>query len=338
MIVLVFALDLTIKYLELFSMKNYFLASIFVFIALVSACQKTVIDIALTSSTTNYKGTASITQGIASTTISNLFACTGGRVTAVGTITSKDGKIWTVPAENNFVSGTKLPDLYNECTSKTPSSISLANLSSVPTIVIDEDGEIITGYLYGDNYFELYVNGKLVGVDAVPYTPFNSTFVKFKAKRPIKYAIKLVDWEENLGIGSETSGGDAYHVGDGGFIAKFSDGTNTSSAWKAQTFYISPLVDVNCVVESGTLRNSSTCNLAPSTGAKSYALHWEIPTNWFESTYDFSKWQSATTFTEAQVGTKPAYSNFNSSFAGAQFIWSSNLNLDNLVLLRFTGN
>lgn len=319
-------------------MKNPFLIYIFLFIALVSACQKTEIDTTVTPATTNYKGTASVTQGLATTTISSLFSCTGGRVTAVGTITSKDGKIWTVPAENNFTSGTKLPDLFNECTGKIPSSISAANLESVPTIVIDVDGEIITGYLHGDNYFELYVNGKLVGVDAVPFTPFNSTFVKFKAKRPIKYAIKLVDWEENLGIGSELSGGDAYHVGDGGFIAKFSDGASTSSAWKAQTFYISPLADVNCVIESGTLRNSSSCNIAPTTGAKSYALHWEIPANWFESNYDFSKWQGATTFTEAQVGIKPAYSNFTSSFAGSQFIWSSNLNLDNLVLLRFTGN
>jgi hypothetical protein len=81
-----------------------------------------------------------------------------------------------------------------------------------------------------------------------------------------------------------------YLVGDGGFIAKFSDVTNTSSEWKAQTFYISPLADVNCVIESGTLRNSSSCSIAPTTGAKSYALHWEIPATWFLSDYDFSKW------------------------------------------------
>jgi hypothetical protein len=38
------------------------------------------------------------------------------------------------------------------------------------------------------------------------------------------------------------------------------------------------------------------------------------------------------------VGVKPAFSNFSAQFSGAQFIWSSNLILDNLVLLRFTGN
>lgn len=318
-------------------MKNYIATSILLIIVLISACQKTDIDTTVTSSSPSYEGTGSVTQGLGQTTISNLFSCTGGRVTNTGTITSFDGKTWTVPSENNFATATKLSDLYNECTGKIPTSISEANLVSTPTIVIDEDGEIISGYIFGDNYFELYVNGKLVGVDAVPYTPFNSTFVKFKAKRPIKYAIKLVDWEENLGIGSELNGSDAYHVGDGGFIAKFSDGTTTSSAWKAQTFYISPLADVNCVIESGTSRNSSSCSSAPTTGANSYALHWEIPATWFANDYDFSSWPNASTFTEAQVGVKPAYSNFISSFSGSEFIWSSNLNLDNLVLLRFTG-
>ena len=148
----------------------------------------------------------------------------------------------------------------------------------------------------------------------------------------------MVDWEENLGIGSEANGSNAYHVGDGGFIAKFSDGTTTSSAWKAQTFYIAPLSDVGCVTESGSSRISSSCSSSPTSGAKSYALHWEIPSNWFATDYDFSKWPSASVYTEAQVGVKPAYGNFSASFSGSQFIWSSNLILDNLVLVRFTGN
>lgn len=319
-------------------MKHNLFGALILSIILITACKTTEVSIDNTPVTTSYKGTGSITQGIAKTTISSLYSCSGGRVTSVGTITSSDGKVWTVPAETDFSAATKLPDLFNECTGVKPTSISQVDLSKVPTVVIDADGEVITGYIHGDNYYELYVNGKLVGVDAVPYTPFNSSVVKFKAKRPIKYAVKLVDWEENLGIGSEANGGDAYHPGDGGFIAKFSDGTITSSDWKAQTFYIAPLADVSCVTESGTSRTSTNCSNSPSSGAKSYALHWEIPSTWFATDYDFSKWPSATTFTEAQVGVKPAYSNFSSSFSGSQFIWSSNLVLDNLVLLRFTGN
>jgi len=255
----------------------------------------------------------------------------------VGNITSTDAKSWVLPAENSFGTANKLPDLFNECNSKSPVSIAEVDTAKIPTTIIDVDGEIITGYIYGDNYFELYVNGKLVGVDAVPFTPFNSSFVKFKAKRPIKYAIKLVDWEENLGLGTELNGSDTNHPGDGGFIAKFSDGTMTNGSWKAQTFYIAPLASVDCVTETGTSRNSSGCPLTSSAGLKSYALHWSIPSTWFATDFDFATWPSASLFTESAVGPKNAYSNFKVQFSGASFIWSSNLILDNLVLLRFTG-
>ena len=54
----------------------------------------------------------------------------------------------------------------------------------MPIVEIDKDGEVVTGFIIADNYFQLYVNGKLVGVDAVPYTPFNSSIVRFRVKRP----------------------------------------------------------------------------------------------------------------------------------------------------------
>ena len=309
-------------------------------ICIVGACKSSTSNAVITTTPTTtdtYTGTGSVSKGLATTTVANLFTCTGGRATALGTSTSTDNKTWIVPAENNFATGAKLPDLFNECNGKSPASITQVDLTSIPTTIIDADGEIITGYIYGDNYYELYVNGKLVGVDATTYTPFNSSYVKFKAKRPLKYAIKLVDWEENLGIGSELSGTDAFHAGDGGFVAAFSDGTNTSSAWKAQTYYIAPLVSPNCVVETGTARVSTFCT-TPTSAASSYALHWAVPATWYESGFDFSSWQPATVYTAATVGVKPAYSNFTTQFGTAQFIWSSNLVLDNLVLLRFTGN
>ena len=314
---------------------------IFIFILLVS-CKKentssnTSTDIQPVDQNT-YKGTGSITQGLGKITENAIYTCTEGRVTNIGEIVSTNNKTWTVPAENNFKTGTKLFDLHNECNKKIPSNISQADTSSAPLIVIDTDGEIISGYIYGDNYFELYVNGKLVGVDPVPYTPFNSCFVRFKAKRPIKYAIKLIDWEENLGIGTELNAGNPMYPGDGGFIAKFSDGTSTNSNWKAQTFYIAPLSDVKCVTEDGTIRNSSSCTTLPSSASAAYALHWEIPQNWYSTDFDFSNWPSATIYTSAQVGPKNSFTNFSSQFNDAQFIWSTNLVLDNLVLIRFTG-
>ena len=87
----------------------------------------------------------------------------------------------------------------------------------MPIVEIDPDGEVITGYIVADNYFKLYVHGKLIGVDPIPFTP------RFKAKPPYTYALKAVDWEERLGLGMETNQGNHWHAGDGGLIARFSD-------------------------------------------------------------------------------------------------------------------
>jgi hypothetical protein len=150
--------------------------------------------------------TAYITQGLATTTITNLIP-DGQRVSGVGTINSTDGKTWTVPAEVNFLTATKASDRYNPLNNVTPNSLAEVDVNAVPMVEIDADGEVITGYIFADNYFELYVNGQLVAVDLVTFTPFNSNIVRFRAKSPITYAVKLVDGEENLGIGSEANGG-----------------------------------------------------------------------------------------------------------------------------------
>ena len=287
--------------------------------------------------------TSSISQGRATTTIANLLA-TGQRISSVGSITATDGTVWTVPAATQFTTSNKASDLYNDLTAVTPSTISAAatSIANVPTVIVDADGEIVTGYIFADNYFELYVNGSLVAVDPVPYTPFNSCVVKFKAKRPITYAIKLVDWEENLGLGTELNGTNTHHPGDGGLMASFSDGTVTNSSWKAQTFNISPLDDPTLVTElaNGT-RDSSAVSTTHLLTETAYALHYAVPTDWFSKTFADSGWPAATTYTEATVGVanKPAYNNFPAQFSssGAQFIWSSNLVLDNEVLVRYTG-
>ena len=162
-----------------------------------------------------------------------------------------------MPAPVAFSKVRKATDLYNQCTHVTPASIKDVNIDSVPIVEIDSNGEVITGFIFADNYFELYVNGYLVGVDAIPFTPFNSSVVRFRVKRPITYAIRLVDWEENLGLGSESSRGNKYHAGDGGFVASFSDGTVTDTSWKAQTFYAAPIDSPTNVRIVGNIRDTS---------------------------------------------------------------------------------
>ncbi|EGU46724.1 signal peptide protein [Vibrio ichthyoenteri ATCC 700023] len=290
----------------------------------------------------DYLGSASITQGMAKIVESNLFECNNGRsrVAGVGEITDSAGKVWTVPAINNFATGPKAADLYEECSNITPQSLADVDTASMPMTVIDSDGEEITGYIFADNYFELYINGTLVAIDTVPFTPFNSNIVKFKVKKPYTIAIKVIDWEENLGLGTEDNRGKAYHPGDGGFIASFSDGTVSNSDWQAQTFYTAPIYDLTCLSEVDGQRLSKTCTTeGTDDGQNAFAAHWEVPENWMEQTFDSSSWPKATLYSEDDIGVKnkKAYMNFIEKFsgAGASFIWSTNVVLDNEVLLRY---
>jgi len=298
-----------------------------------------------------YTGTGSVTQGKASTTINNLYTCPGGRMAGLGTIKATDNTDWTVPALTNFKENT-FPfssDLYNSCIGADYSSAeeALAALSGNDIIAVDQDGELITAYIFADNYFELYINGMPVGKDKVPFTQFNSSIVRFIAKRPFTVAMLLVDWEENLGLGSEQNGGYAYHPGDGGVVAVFRDSDNktiglTNKDWKAQTFYTSPVTDLSCPKESGTKRLSDQCSTQDSNnGLSYYGLHWKRPEKVMDLSFDDSDWPNATTFTNAEIGVdnKPAYTNFTEIFDepvhDAQFIWSSNVVLDNEVIVRY---
>jgi len=290
----------------------------------------------------DYQGSGAISQGPARTLIDNLYECERGRarVAGVGEVTDVDGKTWVVPGVNHFTSAPISTDLHNECEGYRPSGLSQVNLNNVPVVEVDADGEVITGYIFADNYFELYINGTMVGVDSVPFTQFNSSVVKFKVKKPYSIAVKVIDWEENLGLGSESNRGSNYHPGDGGFIASFSDGTITNSDWQAQTYYTAPIYDLTCLSEMGSLRQSNTCTTqGADDGRNAYAIHWATPENWQAESFNVSNWPSATTYTESVIGVdnKDAYMNFREKFAGsgAQFIWSSNVVLDNEVLLRY---
>lgn len=291
---------------------------------------------------------ASWTTGIAKTINKGLITCGGrSRTSAVGQIESEDGKIWTVPADTVYTSAPKATDLYNECANITTGSITDVDPDTV-SVVETGGAEVFTAYLFGDNYFELYINGTLIGVDSVPFTPFNSSVVKFSAERPFTVAVKMVDWEETLGLGVEAGRGASYHPGDGGLVAQIKDVNQntiaiTDGTWRAQTYYIAPITDRRCLVLDGNVRDSTACSTSafddPSVTS---AAHWKIPEQWAQPDFDDTGWPQATTFTNDTVGVKnkKSYTNFTDIFdapdADAQFIWSSNLILDNLVLLRKT--
>ena len=276
-----------------------------------------------------------VTQGLAVETFScgNLATtCTGTARRFIearcGIVVAPDGvrlQVPTVPA-----GGPDPADLYNDCsgTGHNPT-----HLEDLETVVMDPDGEEVTGYLFGDNYYEIYVNGTIVARDPVGFVPFNSGVVRFKAKRPLTYAVKLVDWGTHLGVGMEY---DRWNVGDGGFIARFSDGTETGADWQCRAYYISPLQDRSCV---GPGPDSSACPERPPCAerdpASCRALHFPVPENWASPQYDDSEWHQASTYPASAVTNQRAYRDYRDKFGSADFIWSHNLDQDNLVLCRF---
>lgn len=298
----------------------------------------------------SYTGSATVSQGPAVTTVENLFP-QGVRVAAVGVVVAEDGTSWVVPSEVNYTNDNfpTAPDLYNPYGEKYNSAAqALSSYDERDIVVLDSEGELITAYIFGDNYFELYIDGIPVAKDAVPFTGFNSHLVLFKVNRPFTIAMKLVDWEENLGLGSENNRGKTYHPGDGGMVAVFKDDNDqtigvTNHDWKAQTYYTAPVDDLSHVSEEGNKRlstRSSTEGVADGTGF--YALHWSLPDGWMNVDFDDTQWPQATTFTNDEIGVnnKPAYTKFTDIFDDntwdSEFIWSTNVVLDNEVLVRYT--
>ena len=269
--------------------------------------------------------------------------CSGGgnvREVLCGEITSEDGSVWALPGPVS--EGAPAVDLFNECTGDGHNPDHESQLS---TKVIDAEGTEITAALFGDNYFEFYANGQFVGRDAVAFTPFNSHVARFQVKYPVTYAALLVDWEGYLGVGLEDTRS-RFHIGDGGFIGAFSDGSATDDGWKCRAFYVAPLDNPACVVldESGNPDSSSCPSTDESVSCVSHdpettcrAAHFPLPDDWMSPAYDDSAWPPAATYTADAVTRSPGFRDYEDTFfEGAQFIWSNNLNLDNLVVCRAT--
>jgi len=160
--------------------------------------------------------------------------------------------------------------------------------------------------VYADNWFILYINGKLRVVDSVDFLPHNVVTVDILPEYPMTIAILAKD-------NADPKTGLEYgnHIGDAGLILKFADGTVTNAKWKAKSFFKGPL-------------NRDVTNPKVS--------HEPIPANWYAVDFDDAKWSQATEYTEERVNPKEPY--YKADFKGAKFIWSEDLDLDNTVIFR----
>lgn len=109
-------------------------------------------------------------------------------------------------------------------------------------------------------------------------------------------------------------------------------GSEEFTAERSVTLAIKMVAGEKILVVDGQKRDSSGYS----------AAHWALPVDWMMPDFDDSIWPNATTYTNDTVGVdnKSAFTNFVDVFdtpsADAGFIWSSNLVLDNLDLLRTT--
>ena len=66
------------------------------------------------------------------------------------------------------------------------------------------------------------------------------------------------------------------------------------------------------------------------------ALHYSLADNWMTPKFDDSTWHDAVTYAASDVTNQRAYVDHADLFGSADFIWSSNLKVDNQVICRTT--
>ncbi|MDZ4803037.1 MAG: hypothetical protein SGI92_33170 [Bryobacteraceae bacterium] len=145
-------------------------------------------------------------------------------------------------------------------------------------------------------------------MDAIDFLPHNVLSINILPVYPLTIAVLAKDnADPKTGLEYGTQ------IGDAGLILKLGDGTVTSAAWKAKSFFRGPL-------------NRNTTNPTVE--------YTPLPSNWFAVDFDDSGWAQAKEYPESQVRPDGDYSSFD--FTGAKFIWSDDLELDNTVVFRYT--
>lgn len=190
----------------------------------------------------------------------------------------------------------------------------------------------IKAEVWADNWFAFYLGKQLIREDAVPITTersFNAEVFTFAADYPLTLNFVVKDFKAN-DTGLEYIGTDRQQMGDGGFIAQFTNVATgeliaaTNAAWVCLVTHKAPL-DKACEKSANPVAGQPPCDF------KVVAA----PTDWQAANFDTSAWRPATVYRAAQVGPKDGYNEIT-WHPTAQLIWSEDLKTDNTLLCRFT--
>lgn len=190
----------------------------------------------------------------------------------------------------------------------------------------------IKAEVWADNWFAFYLGKQLIQEDSVPITTersFNAEVFRFEAAYPLTLNFVVKDFKEN-DTGLEYIGTNRQQMGDGGFIAQFTNAATgeliaaTSADWTCLVTHKAPL-NPACAESANPVAGQPPCDFQIV----------KEPLDWQAANFDSSAWPHATVYSEAQVGPKDGYDDISWNGA-AQLIWSADLKADNTLLCRFT--
>ncbi len=226
-----------------------------------------------------------------------------------------------------------------------------------------QDGvETVSGTVYCNNEFKLWINGELVAEDPIPLGPHNAYNVTFQVAQgeDITFGIDGIDWSGDVD-GLEFDG---RCVGAGGLRAMFDNGVVTNSEWKCWTYHYGPVNWQECYAtdpRDPALKTIPGCIQSdPLEGCWSRLR--DVPEGWSSPDFDDSNWEFAVEWNESYVGwgqrppgcedpsntvstqtdpdgvnlTCPENLDWGAFGPEAQFIWRDDLQLDNRILCRYT--
>ncbi|MCP5098683.1 MAG: PEBP family protein [Chloroflexi bacterium] len=188
--------------------------------------------------------------------------------------------------------------------------------------------------VWADNWFAFYLGEELIMEDSVSINTersFNSESFTFEASYPLILNFIAKDFKEN-DTGLEYIGSDRQQMGDGGFIAQFTDTSTgvtiavTDANWACTVIHEAPL-DRSCDREANPVAGTAPCTFTDL----------GEPAGWKSAGYDDSGWTETAVHSESAVSPKDGYNEVQWD-ANAELIWGPDLETNNTVLCRLTVN
>lgn len=205
----------------------------------------------------------------------------------------------------------------------------VVNAEVAPAVIKTSQPSLISADIFVDNWFAVFLEDELVLEDPVAFKTersFNAESFQFSADLPAHMTVIMKDFYED-DSGLEYIGSRRQQIGDGGLVAQFFDNDSgvllkvSDDSWRCKVIHRAPL-NPSCVYDDDPIQ---TCQSEIE----------QAPEGWQKNTFDASDWQPATIHSIAAARPHGGYRNVD-WHEDAKIIWGEDLELDNVILCRFT--